>query len=113
MQIWKVPIVKIHKLIGITSQSRLGNMKTITFKTRITFTFKRHVILPSSPSSLSFSLSVSFFYTIMISRSKIEHIVCLALNGINIALYLLVITAVIFKCIQGNFADIVMGIYGM
>lgn len=49
----------------------------------------------------------------MISRSKVENIVCLALNGINIVFYLLIITAVIFKCIQGNFADIVMGIYGM
>ncbi|GAN05087.1 hypothetical protein MAM1_0081c04556 [Mucor ambiguus] len=49
----------------------------------------------------------------MISRSKVEHIVCLALNGINIVFYLLIITAVIFKCIQGNFADIVMGIYGI
>jgi hypothetical protein len=60
------------------------------------------------------SFMVSFlFYVNMISRSKVENIVCLALNGINIILYLLVITAVIFKCIQGNFADIVMGIYGM
>ncbi|CAO3623539.1 unnamed protein product [Mucor hiemalis] len=49
----------------------------------------------------------------MISRSKVEHIACLALNGINIVLYLLVITAIIFKCIHGNFSDIVMGIYGI
>ncbi|KAI8635910.1 COPI associated protein-domain-containing protein [Parasitella parasitica] len=49
----------------------------------------------------------------MISRSKVEHIVCLALNGINIIFYLLIITAVIFKCIRGSFADIVMGIYGI
>ncbi|KAI9363601.1 COPI associated protein-domain-containing protein [Pilaira anomala] len=49
----------------------------------------------------------------MISRSKVEHIVCLALNGINIILYLLTITAVIFKCIDGKFSEIVLGIYGI
>lgn len=49
----------------------------------------------------------------MISRSKVEHIVCLTLNGLNIVLYLLTITAVIFKCIHGDFSDIVLGIYGM
>ncbi|KAI8059035.1 COPI associated protein-domain-containing protein [Gilbertella persicaria] len=49
----------------------------------------------------------------MISRSKVEHIVSLIFNGVNIILYALVVVAVIFKCIKGNFADIVMGIYGI
>ncbi|GAA5817598.1 hypothetical protein MFLAVUS_011146 [Mucor flavus] len=49
----------------------------------------------------------------MISRSKVEHIVSLALNGINIILYLLIITAIIFKCIDGKFSEIVLGIYGI
>ncbi|KAI8365598.1 COPI associated protein-domain-containing protein [Blakeslea trispora] len=49
----------------------------------------------------------------MISRSKVEHILCLTFNAINIILYAFVIVAIIFKCINGNFADIVMGIYGI
>ncbi|OBZ88917.1 hypothetical protein A0J61_03040 [Choanephora cucurbitarum] len=49
----------------------------------------------------------------MISRTKVENILCLTFNAINIILYAFVIVAIIFKCIQGNFADIVMGIYGI
>ncbi|KAI9306050.1 COPI associated protein-domain-containing protein [Cunninghamella echinulata] len=48
----------------------------------------------------------------MVSRTKIENILTLALNCTNIALYLLVITAVIYKSINANFSQVVIAIYG-
>ncbi|KAI8881655.1 hypothetical protein K501DRAFT_300527 [Backusella circina FSU 941] len=48
----------------------------------------------------------------MVSRFKVEHISSLTINGINIILYLAIITAVVFKCINGNFSDVVLSIYG-
>ncbi|KAI7864609.1 COPI associated protein-domain-containing protein [Spinellus fusiger] len=49
----------------------------------------------------------------MPSRTKIENIMSLTLNAVNISLYLLVIAATIVKCIGANFSFIVMGIYGV
>ncbi|KAI8367563.1 COPI associated protein-domain-containing protein [Radiomyces spectabilis] len=49
----------------------------------------------------------------MLSRTKVENILSLMLNGINIGLYLLVIAAAILKAIDGNFSQIVMCIYGI
>ncbi|KAI9322407.1 hypothetical protein BX666DRAFT_1894554 [Dichotomocladium elegans] len=47
-----------------------------------------------------------------ISRTKIEHILSLVLNGINMSLCLLVIVACVFKSINGSFSEIVICIYG-
>ncbi|KAG2222620.1 hypothetical protein INT45_008284 [Circinella minor] len=47
-----------------------------------------------------------------ISRTKVENILSLTLNGINILFCLLVIAACIYKCIQAEFSVIVMCIYG-
>ena len=47
-----------------------------------------------------------------ISRTKVENILSLTLNGINILFCLLVIAACIYKCIQAEFSAIVMCIYG-
>ncbi|CDS03027.1 hypothetical protein LRAMOSA00429 [Lichtheimia ramosa] len=47
-----------------------------------------------------------------LSRTKVENILSLTFNGINIALCLLVIAAAIIKAIKGNFSQIVMCIYG-
>ncbi|KAI8977555.1 COPI associated protein-domain-containing protein [Mycotypha africana] len=48
----------------------------------------------------------------MISRSKMEHILCLFLNGLNIVLYIFIIIAIVFKCKQDKrFGDITVGIY--
>lgn len=46
------------------------------------------------------------------SRTKVENIASLFLNGLNICLYLLVIAACVLKSIQADFSDIVMCIYG-
>ncbi|KAI9018077.1 COPI associated protein-domain-containing protein [Phycomyces nitens] len=49
----------------------------------------------------------------MLSRTKVENILSLGLNGMNISLYLLVIASTIVKCLNANFSQIVMGIYGI
>ncbi|CEI87616.1 hypothetical protein RMCBS344292_02026 [Rhizopus microsporus] len=49
----------------------------------------------------------------MISRSKVERIICLILNAVNILLDLFIIVTIVFKCLHGDFAAIVMGIYGI
>ncbi|KAG2183328.1 hypothetical protein INT43_006333 [Umbelopsis isabellina] len=48
----------------------------------------------------------------MLSRTKIENVTCLSLNFINIAFYLLVIAAASYKCVDSNFSQIVLCIYG-
>ncbi|KAI8577680.1 hypothetical protein K450DRAFT_251220 [Umbelopsis ramanniana AG] len=48
----------------------------------------------------------------MLSKTKIENVTCLALNFLNILLYLLVIAAACYKCINSNFSQIVLSIYG-
>jgi hypothetical protein len=83
----------------------LGNSITKLYIKRVQSTKVNNLII--------LFLLFQYLHKKMISRSKVEHIVCLALNGINIIFYLLVIIAVIFKCIGGKFSDIVMGIYGM
>ena len=49
----------------------------------------------------------------MLSRSRVERIICLILNAVNILLDLFIIVTIVFKCLHGDFAAIVMGIYGM
>ncbi|KAI8340605.1 COPI associated protein-domain-containing protein [Chlamydoabsidia padenii] len=48
----------------------------------------------------------------MISRTKTENILTLTFNCMNIVLYLLVIAAVIYKCLSADFSQIMIGIYG-
>lgn len=48
----------------------------------------------------------------MVSRTKIENILTLTLNCTNVALYLLLIAAVIYKSINANFSQVVIAIYG-
>ncbi|KAI8065908.1 COPI associated protein-domain-containing protein [Gongronella butleri] len=48
----------------------------------------------------------------MSSRAKITNAFLLLLNLVNLALYALVITAVVFKCMDGQFATLAVCIYG-
>ncbi|ORY93874.1 COPI associated protein-domain-containing protein [Syncephalastrum racemosum] len=48
----------------------------------------------------------------MVSRTKVENMLSLVLNGINLSLYALVIVACIYKAIQTDFSQIVLCIYG-
>lgn len=48
----------------------------------------------------------------MVSRTKVENMLSLVLNGINLSLYAFVIVACIYKAIQTDFSQIVLCIYG-
>ena len=64
------------------------------------------------PSCISLFLPHTHTNMGCLSRTKVENILSLTFNGINIALCLLVIAAAIIKAIKGNFSQIVMCIYG-
>ncbi|KAI8985134.1 COPI associated protein-domain-containing protein [Pilobolus umbonatus] len=49
----------------------------------------------------------------MVSRTKIENFICLALNGTNIILYSFIIVAMVFQCIHGDFSVMVINIYAI